>query len=195
MSWRCDRGNLSKMARFVVIYSVLCFFVNSVVSKDFLDSLNITSPNSVGFDELYNDGLYAYGAKDWSKAVKLFEQALADFRHEQDVNVHCRLECRNSFRSKTKIKDLELQYFKFTIYNRECVRRCVEKYRGKRSFISRRVRKIFEAFQPYGYLQFAYFKVSFVINMLAINFIMIPFLDFLLSLKFCFLPRKNTSDW
>lgn len=148
------------MARFITIFAFLAFALSCARSEDLFESLNFTSRSAVGFDELYNDALNAYKNEDWKNAVKFFQQAIADYRHEQDVNVHCRVTCRDIFSSQTKIKDLELQYFKFSIYNRECVRRCVEKYRGKRSFISKYVREAFEVFQPYGYLQLAYYKVS-----------------------------------
>ena len=148
------------MAKFIFLLTALCFTTSSARDKDLLESLNITSRSAVGFDELYSDALVAYKNENWAAAVKFFEQAIADFRHEQEVNVHCRVTCRDLFSSKTKIKDIELQYFKFSIYNRECVRRCAERYRGKRSFISKHLRNAFEVFHPYGYLQLAYYKVS-----------------------------------
>ena len=147
------------MAQFIFIFTFFVFALGCARSKDLLESLNLTSRSAVGFDELFNDAMNAYKKEDWNNAVKFFRQAIADYRHEQEVNVHCRIACRDLFSSQTKIKDLELQYFKFSIYNRECVRRCVEKYRGKRPFISKHMRRAFELFHPYGYVQLAYYKV------------------------------------
>ena len=135
----------------------------SFLGADFLDRLNVTRVKSAAYDELFADGVRAYSAEKWSEAVELLEKAIADYNHELEVKLHCRLHCRDRYRASSArnvISDLELDYYRYTIYSHKCAQKCKEKYLGKRTKVSAAVRSDFEIRVPYGYLQFAYYKVS-----------------------------------
>ena len=137
-----------------------CVF-SPVLGTDFLERLN-TTLRSAAYDELYNDAQEAYTAQKWEEATKYFEQAISDHRQETSVRMHCRLQCRDKFKATTSqnfITDLELDYFRYTIYSHKCTQRCTQKYLGKRLPVSKKIQATFEERQPYAYLQFTYFKV------------------------------------
>ena len=123
---------------------------------------DITRVKSVAYDELYAEAKYAYSLEKWSEAVSLFEKAIADYKHERDVKIHCRSHCRDKYRASfsfNSINDLELDYYRYSIYSHKCSQQCGEKYLGKRTKVSAGVKEDFESRMTYGYLQFAYYKV------------------------------------
>ena len=123
---------------------------------------------SPAYDELYADGITAYSNEQWDNAVSFFEKAIADYRHEKEVKLHCRLHCRDKYRAAASYKstaDLELDYYRYTIFTHKCSQRCKEKFLGRRTVVSARVRQEFETRLTYGYLQFAYFKVCFLVHL------------------------------
>lgn len=151
------------MAARLVFWIILIEFSVTFLCADVLDRLHVTRVKSAAYDELFADGVRAYSAEKWSEAVELFEKAIADYRHEKEVKLHCRLHCRDRFRASSShnlISDLELDYYRYTIYSHKCAQQCREKYLGKRTKVSAAVRSDFESRVPYGYIQFAYYKVS-----------------------------------
>jgi len=147
----------------LIFWLTLGGFSVSFLSADFLDRLNVTRVKSAAYDELFADGVRAYSSEKWSEAVELLEKAIADYNHEREVKLHCRLHCRDRYKASSAynvISDLELDYYRYTIYSHKCTQQCREKYLGKRTKVSAAVRSDFEIRVPYGYLQFAYYKVS-----------------------------------
>ncbi|XP_032242819.2 prolyl 3-hydroxylase 2 isoform X2 [Nematostella vectensis] len=145
--------------------------LNFFVQADLLDNLNFTRTKTAQYDELYNDGLYAYNLKNYSAAVKYFEQAIADYRQQNEVKLHCRSTCAEKFRKSlgfrnvgAVLKDIELEYFRFTIFSRKCTQVCREKYLGKRAAVSPRVDEDFKFRRAYSYLHFAYYKTGQIIK-------------------------------
>lgn len=153
------------MAVTLIFWLTLGGFSVTFLGADFLDRLNVTRVKSPAYDELFADGVRAYGAEKWSEAVELLEKAIADYNHEMEVKLHCRLHCRDKYRASARnvISDLELEYYRYTIYSHKCAQKCREKYLGKRTKVSAAVRSDFEIRVPYAYLQFAYYKVSLFI--------------------------------
>lgn len=146
----------------LIFFSLLSFYVNA----DFLENLNITLKETIQYDELYSDGLYAYNLKDFCKAKTKFEQALSDYKYQENVKLHCREKCYNKFQGSlgnrnihTVLEDLELEYFRLTIYSRRCTQKCNEKYLGRRSLVSAPIERDFEYRKLYSFLQFSYYKV------------------------------------
>ena len=151
------------MAVRLIFWLTLGGFSVTILGADFLDRLNVTRVKSPAYDELFADGVRAYSAEKWNEAVELLEKAIADYNHEIEVKLHCRLHCRDRYRASSArnvISDLELDYYRYTIYSHKCVQKCREKYLGKRTKVSAAVRSDFEIRVPYAYLQFAYYKVS-----------------------------------
>lgn len=158
-----SRGRFGMAAR-LNFWLTLGGFSVSFLCADFLDRLNVTRVKSAAYDELFADGVRAYSAEKWSEAVELLEKAIADYNHEKELKLHCRLRCRDRYRASSAhnvISDLELDYYRYTIYCHKCAKQCREKYLGKRTKVSAAVRSDFELRVPYGYLQFAYYKVSY----------------------------------
>lgn len=156
-------GLREMMASRVVFWLILSEFSLSFLCADLLDRLNVTRVKSAAYDELFADGVQAYSAEQWSEAIELLEKAIADYKHEKEVKLHCRFRCRDRYKASSShnlISDLELDYYRYTIYSHKCTQQCREKYLGKRTKVSAAVRSDFELRVPYGYLQFAYYKVS-----------------------------------
>ena len=156
----CAFGN---MATWLAFWCLLVSFSASFLDADLLQRPDIARLKSAAYDELYADARHAYSLEKWSEAVSLFEKAIADYNHEKDVKIHCRTHCRDKYRasfSRNSINDLELDYYRYTIYSHKCSQQCREKYLGKRAKVSAGVKEDFESRKTYGYLQFAYYKVS-----------------------------------
>lgn len=147
----------------LIFWLTLAGFSVSFLCADVQDRPNVVRVKSAAYDELFADGIQAYRAEKWSEAVELFEKAIADYRNEKEVKIHCRLRCRERYRASSShnvISDLELDYYRYTIYSHKCSQQCREKYLGKRTKVSAKVRRDFETRLTYGYLQFSYYKVS-----------------------------------
>ena len=140
------------------------WFAFSGFSVSFLDAVLMqTRVKSAAYDELYADAKHAYGLEKWTEAAELFEKAIADYKHEKSVKIFCRSRCRDRYRafsSSNLSNDLELDYYRYTIYSHKCSQQCREKYLGRRTKVSALVREDFESRKTYGYLQFAYYKVG-----------------------------------
>ncbi|KAK3713150.1 hypothetical protein QZH41_010042 [Actinostola sp. cb2023] len=154
----------------VLAFLLLPFFV-FLVKADLLDTLNITIKKTPQYDELYTDATYAYNLKDYCKAMKSYEQALADYKHQNNVKLHCRQKCYMKFQDSLGqrhvqflLADIELEYFRLTIYSRRCTQKCVQKYLGKRSHVSQIISDEFETRRVYQFLQFAYYKCGKIIK-------------------------------
>jgi hypothetical protein len=147
---------------------ILSSFLSCYVSADFLDKLNITLKETIQYDELYSDALYSYNMKDFCGAMKKFEQALSDFKFQNNVKLHCRDKCTKKFNESlgqrnvhAVLDDIELEYFRFTIYSRRCSQKCCEKYIGRRSQVSSMIENDFEKRKIYSFLQYSYYKVRY----------------------------------
>lgn len=155
------------MATWLAFWCLLVSFSASFLDADLLQRPDIARLKSAAYDELYADARHAYSLEKWSEAVSLFEKAIADYKHEKDVKIHCRTHCRDKYRasfSRNSINDLELDYYRYTIYSHKCSQQCREKYLGKRAKVSAGVKEDFESRKTYGYLQFAYYKVGRTID-------------------------------
>ncbi|XP_058946466.2 prolyl 3-hydroxylase 1 isoform X1 [Pocillopora verrucosa] len=151
------------MAARLLFWLSLCGLKASNLRADLLGRLNITALKSTAYDELFADGQRAYRDEKWNEAIELLEKAIADYRNEKQVKIHCRLRCRERFQASSShntISDLELNYYRYTIYSHKCSQQCREKYLGKRTKVSVAIRDNFEKRLPYGYLQFAYYKAG-----------------------------------
>lgn len=152
------------MVSLLAFWCLLGGFCVSVLDAGLAQRPHISRVKSAAYDELYADAKHAYNLEKWGEAVSLFEKAIADYKHEKDVKIHCRRNCRDKYRASSSslnfLKDLELDYYRYTIYSHKCSQQCREKYLGKRTKVSLTVKKDFESRMTYAYLQFAYHKVS-----------------------------------
>ena len=153
------------MATRLAFWFILSVFCAPFLYANLLQKPQITRVESAAYDELYTDAKHAYSLEKWNEAVELFEKAIADYKHEKEVKIHCRSRCRDKYRASSShnlISDPELDYYRYTIYSHKCSQQCREKYLGKRSKVSAAVKSDFESRLTYGYLQFAYYKVGVV---------------------------------
>jgi len=157
----------------LVVAAIFLNFVAHLVSADLSDDLNITQVKTPQYDELYTDATYAYNLKDYCGSMKKFEQALADYKHENKVKIHCREKCYKKFQDSLGqrhiqflLEDIELEYFRLTVYSRRCSQKCIQKYLGQRSQVSQRITNEFETKRLYQFLHFAYYKVNTISNAL-----------------------------
>lgn len=151
------------MAAWLAFWFLFSGFSASLLFADSFQRPDITRVKSAAYDELYADARYAYSGEKWNEAIELFEKAIADYKQEKDVKIHCRSHCRDRYRTSAShnlISDLEMDYYRYTIYSHKCSQQCREKYLGKRTKVSAAVKKDFESRMTYGYLQFAYYKVG-----------------------------------
>ncbi|XP_015765326.1 PREDICTED: prolyl 3-hydroxylase 2-like [Acropora digitifera] len=152
------------MVSLLAFWCLLGGFCVSVLDAGSSQRPHISRVKSAAYDELYADAKHAYNLEKWGEAVSLFEKAIADYKQEKDVKIHCRRNCRDKYRASSSslnfMKDLELDYYRYTIYSHKCSQQCREKYLGKRTKVSLTVKKDFESRMTYAYLQFAYHKVG-----------------------------------
>lgn len=151
------------MAAWLAFWLAINGLSASFLHADLLRKPDIIRVKSAAYDELYADARYAYSLEKWNEAIELFEKAIADYKHEKEVKIHCRSQCRDRYRASSShnvIRDLELDYYRYSIYSHKCSQQCREKYLGKRTKVSAAVKRDFESRMTYGYLQFAYYKVS-----------------------------------
>ncbi|XP_031575108.1 prolyl 3-hydroxylase 2-like isoform X2 [Actinia tenebrosa] len=157
------------MARRLILPLIFSSFLSFYVNADFLE--NLTLKETIQYDELYSDGLFAYNLKDFCNASKKFEQALSDYKYQDNVKLHCRDKCYKKFQESlanrnihTVLEDLELEYFRLTIYSRRCTQKCNEKYLGRRSHVSAQIERDFENRKLYSFLHFSYYKCGQLIK-------------------------------
>lgn len=154
----------------LAITLVFLNFLGFLVNADLTDDLNLTRVKTAQYDELYTDATYAYNLKDFCTSAKKFDQALADYKHENKVKIHCREKCYKKFQESLGqrhiqflLEDIEVEYFRLTVYSRRCTQRCVHKYLGQRSHVTKRIKTEFETRRLYQFLHFAYYKVGLII--------------------------------
>ena len=160
------------MSSSLVLFSLLSTLLTLVFSEE-----GFSYTSTATYDEIFNDGLNAYNDEKWTDAVKLFEQSLADFKHEKSVHMQCRIRCKDEHEeseSDRGIKNLEVRFMSYSIKMRLCFEACTKKYLGKRSRVSRQIRDTFESRLPYGYLQLAYYKVRNPILTLQCRIMSVP---------------------
>ncbi len=167
------------MAGVSTIIKIICFIQTVLLGQVCFCSienidLNYTQP-AAAFDELYTDAVDYYTNESWAEAIRLFQLALADYRHETEVKSNCLLRCREKADKSDVLRNglydggsLMLYY---AIRVRRCCDLCQENFLGRRSPVAQFIRDAFEKREPYNYLQFCFFKVFF--------------------LKFTFLSRKK----
>lgn len=118
---------------------------------------------SVGYDELYADGLSAYYKDDWPTAVAKIEEAIEDWHRERNVTVACRTECRDFMEAKgRKSSGFAVEFFHSLNHMRSCTEACVKENLGVRYKISKDIRRLFNDREPFSFLQFAYHKVKYL---------------------------------
>ena len=124
--------------------------------------LNYTQP-AAAFDELYTDGIDSYTSESWKEAVRSFQLALADYRHESDVRANCLLQCQEQADNSDVLRNGHYDGGSLVLYYairvRRCCDLCQERYLGRRSPVAQYIRDAFDKKEPYNYLQFCYFKV------------------------------------
>eukprot|EP00794_Sanderia_malayensis_P016782 gene16782-18477_t len=151
-----------------VKYGISCLIQLLIIKNVCLASienieLNYTQPVAA-FDELYTDAVEHYTNESWTEAIKYFNLALADYRHESEVRANCLLRCRE----KTDKSDImnnglydggSLMLY-YAIRVKRCCDLCQETFLGRRSAVAQFIRNAFEKKEPYDYLQFSYFKIK-----------------------------------
>ena len=132
--------------------------------------LNYTNAKST-FEELYRQGVAAYGQENWDDTVGFMEKAISDYRHEQEVKSQCWLKCQDDMRKEGIFEegsfDGQLLFLHYSIKIRKCSSLCEEKYLGRRGVVSSETRQKFRRKEGYAYLQYAEFQVlysSFTVN-------------------------------
>ncbi|XP_039250606.2 prolyl 3-hydroxylase 2-like [Styela clava] len=112
----------------------------------------------VSFDQLYDDGLTAYGNQNWKLSISSFEEAIKSYKQYKSGVVDCYMRCKNSSLENSLLSQSDLGKITLkAVCNRECLD---EKFGDFRfiSGISREVKQAFEKLAAYQYLQYAYFK-------------------------------------
>lgn len=155
-------------------------FLAALVNADLTEDLNITRVKTAQYDELYTDATYAYNLKNYCTSMKKFELALADYKHDNKVKTHCREKCYKKFQDSLGqrhiqflLEDIELEYFRLTVYSRRCTQKCFQKFLGQRSHVSQRIKDEFESKRLYQFLHFAYYKVNIILTIILPLFFMI----------------------
>ena len=137
------------MVRLLALLCLLSGFSVSILDAESSQRPHISRVRSAAYDELCADAKHAYNLEKWGEAVSLFEKAIADYKHEKDVKIHCRRNCRDKYRASSSslnfMKDLELDYYRYTIYSYKCSQQFRGKYLGKRTKVSATVKKDFES--------------------------------------------------
>lgn len=143
----------------------LVFLINygCLASIENID-LNYTQP-AASFDELYSDGIDLYVNESWTGAIRSFQLALADYRHESQVRANCLLQCREKADKSNVLNNGEYDGGSLVLYYvirvQRCCDLCQEKFMGRRTPIAQFVRDAFAKREPYNYMQFSYFKVCY----------------------------------
>lgn len=162
------------MARNLVVVLLLNLFTY-LVDANLADDQNITQVKTAQYDELYADAIYAYNLKDFCKSMKKFDQAIADYKHQKNVKLYCREKCYKKFQESLSqrhvqflLADIELEYFRLTIYSRRCSQLCAYKYLGQRSHVSKLIENEFVTKRLYKFLHFAYYKVRCILKRICV---------------------------
>jgi len=114
------------------------------------------------FDQLYKDGLDAYGGERWSEAVDLIRQAIYQYNASRDELYSCVRQCRESKMSvdpekggNDDLAKLQLQL----VHVSHCVKKCRKaSWKG----VASDVVHTFDTHLPLDYLQFSLYKVCSV---------------------------------
>ena len=126
----------------------------------------VYSASSKRFNVLYEEGLAAYGAGQWSTATDLFQQALDHYNQEKEKLFSCVRKCRddNSEDDSLFVPNGELAVTELhLVHVSYCVQKCRETMFAREG-VPVAVIDTFEARLPYDYLQFSFSKVNNLIG-------------------------------
>ena len=142
--------------------AVGCFLFLVVVAC----SRQACSASSKRFNVLYEEGLVAYSAQQWSRAADLFQNAIDQYNEEKQMLFSCVRKCRDDktrddslFTRNGELAETELQL----VHVSYCVQNCRETSFAREG-VPFEVVDTFESRLPYDFLQFSYTKVSNLIG-------------------------------
>ena len=120
------------------------------------------SADSKRFNVLYEEGLSAYGAQQWSTASRLLQEATDRYTEEKQKMFSCVRKCRDekrtdesSFTANGKFAEMELQ----VVHVSYCVQKCRETTFAREG-VPLEIIDAFETRLVYDYLQFSLSQVS-----------------------------------
>jgi len=122
-------------------------------------SRHVHSTDDKRFDQLYKDGLSAYGDERWSEAADLIRQAIYQYNATRDELYSCVRQCRQSKMSVEPEKggDDELAKLQLQLVH---VSHCVKKCRkGSWQGVASDIVYTFDIRLPLDYLQYSLYKV------------------------------------
>lgn len=128
-------------------------------------SRQVYSADNKRFNVLYEQGLTAYGAEQWSTAVQLFQDAIHQYNQEKEKLFSCVRKCRDDkarddalFKSNGELAEMELQL----VHVSYCTQKCRETVFALEG-VPLSLIDTFETRLPYDYLQFSLAKVGVTI--------------------------------
>ena len=120
------------------------------------------SAGSKRFNVLYEEGLSAYGAQQWSTATRLLQEATDQYTEEKQKLFSCVRKCRDEkttddslFTASGKLAEMELQ----VVHVSYCVQKCRETTFAREGVPLETI-DVFETKLVYDYLQFSLAQVS-----------------------------------
>lgn len=135
-----------------------CFLFLAIL----VSSRQVDSTSSKRFDLLYEEALAAYGAKQWTTAVKLFQNSIDRYNEEKEKLLRCVRKCRNDkttddslFTPNGELAETELQL----VHVSNCIKRCRETTFAREG-VAFDLIHTFESRLPYDFLQFSSAQVS-----------------------------------
>ena len=135
-----------------------CFLVLVVLAS----TGQVHSASNKRFNVLYEEGLAAYGAEQWSTAADLFQKSIDEYKKEKEKLYSCVRKCRDDksaddtlFVPNGELAVTELQL----VHVSYCIQNCRET-KFAREGIPLAVFDTFESRLPYDYLQFSLIKVK-----------------------------------
>ncbi|XP_032851536.2 prolyl 3-hydroxylase 3 [Tyto alba] len=126
-----------------------------------------TSPGRlVPYDLLYADGVRAYFARDWGRAVELLQRALHSYAGLREARRACRAACRREaafLGGPPGAGPWEAALFGRVLQRADCLQNCLGLRLGAAPSAHRAshtIRRDFEQREPYNYLQVAFFQLK-----------------------------------
>jgi len=157
---RCLIDQLTKEPRTMAV--TVCFLLLVVLAS----SRQAYSTSSKRFTLLYEEGLTAYGAKQWSRAAELFQNAIDQYNQEKEKLFSCVRECRDHkstdnslFTRNGELAETELQL----VHVSHCIRHCRGASLAQEGVVFDII-NTFETRVPYDFLQFSQTQVSNLIG-------------------------------
>lgn len=142
---------------------VVGFFLLLVVLAS---SRQADSTSDKRFTILYEEGLTAYGAKQWSTAADLFQNSIDQYNQEKEKLLSCVRKCRDHkstddslLRSNGELAETELHLVDVSY----CIRHCRETGFAQEGVVFDII-NTFESRLPYDFLQFSLTQVSNLIS-------------------------------